>query len=224
MTTRINPYKDIHKGLRRILLELLQQAGTTVAEDETGVRELHLQFVRVLDLLDIHSEIEDSLLAPLIDAAGGEELRQQIDADHDQLHRDITALDDQLRSMQNGGASAEQGLQFYLSLSDFVGAQLQHMAREETLIWPLLHRHCDDEQMLQVQTRARQMMPPAAMQMLLRAMIPALNAAERQLMLGNMQKSLTEQAFAGICALSRSVLPEPEWLALENFLAAAATA
>lgn len=218
MTTRINPYKDIHKGLRKLLLELLQQAGTTDPGDRDRLHELQAQFVRVHDVLDLHSDVEDTLLAPLLDAADVGEQRQQIDSEHHQLHRELNELDEQLAATLAADAAADRLQLFYLHLGHFVGAQLQHMTMEETQIWPLLSRHCDDAAMLQLQARGREMTPPAVMQTLLMAMIPALSASERQLMLKNMHKALTDQAFAKICLLSESVLPEEEWRALKSAL------
>lgn len=221
MATSINPYKDIHKGIRKLLIDLLQQAGATVPQDEDQVRQLHQQFVRVQDLLDIHREIEDAALAPVINAAGGAEQLSRIEQDHSDLHQELDDLEQQLKAMLENQADTEQGLRFYLDLSRHVAGQLQHMATEEQLIWPLLSHHCHDQQMLEVQAKARQLTPPAAMQVLIKAMIPAINATEREIVLGNMKKGLSEEAFKGVCALSSSVLTDGEWRSLQLHLESA---
>lgn len=218
MATQINPYKDVHKGIRKLLLELLMKISQTDFDNEEQLNSLRVRQTQVCDLLEFHSDIEDAVLAPLIKECCAAESLVDIESDHKQLHQHMAVLNKALDAMVPGSGNAAAGQQYYLDFSVYVSAQLQHMYEEETKLWPQLSAHFEDQQMAAFQAQARQMLPPTVIQTLFKAMIAAINSVERRLMLGGMQKSLSEEGFGRICALAQSVLPEEDWLNLRQHL------
>lgn len=216
--TQVNPYKDVHKGIRKLLLDFMQQISQAEFDNEKELDRLRVRQIQVFDLLELHSEIEDTLLAPLIAGCVDAKLLANIDTAHQQLEKEMKALTNSLENISAGVDNTGLGQAYCLEFSAFVAAQLEHMYVEETQVWPQLSRSCDDAQMLQIQAKARQMLPPVVMQTLLKAMIPAMSHRERHLMLSNMQSALPEPAFARISSLAEETLPEKDWLALHREL------
>lgn len=224
MSTNINPYKDVHKGIRKMLLELVLQSGQTDINDTNSLKALHTRFTQVHDLLEIHSEIENKLLSPLIQESGlGDELIQ-VEGAHQKLHVQMSNLSQQLDDMMGGTSTPGDDQRFYLALSHYVSQQLLHMAEEEEVLWPRLSQHCEDASMVLVQNKAREMMPPATMQILLKAMISAINHTERSRMLSNLKRSLSAEAFSGLCQLTQTVLPTDDWQKITHHLGLNTTA
>jgi len=211
MATLINPYKDVHKGIRKLLNDTLLLMGQTDFNDAEFVTNLRHQVTQLHDLLELHSDIENRLLAPVIYEAGGESEIALIESTHERLDGILTGLISDLENLLPSDDSAARGYQLYVAYSDYVGEQMQHMREEETLIWPIISSQCSDQQMIEFQIQARQMTPPPVMRTLLMAMIAAINPFERKLMLGNMQKVLTAEAFQNICNLAQSVLSKSDW-------------
>lgn len=222
MATLINPYRDVHKGIRELLVDLLVQCGKTDPGSDIQLQDLQRRFVRVQDLLEFHGQIEDRLLAPIIQACGVGSKLAAIETAHISLHEQAQALHRQLDTLLSEGASADAIQQFYLSLSRFTAQQFQHLADEEIHIWPALRHSCSDEQMTGYLADARSLAPPAVTQAMLAAMISATNASERQYMLASIKKTLSDQAFARVCDLSRSVLSPRDWDELSHTFASTA--
>lgn len=224
MQERHNFYRDIHKAIRRMMMNLLVAGGRTDFMDVKAARAYADEVREAFAGLTDHAEHENAFVGPLV-VEHAPHLAQLVGPAHDDQEGAIRALVQQLGAIAPGTAgSAARGHAFVVRLSSFFGELLTHMAEEEELIMPALWRAMTDEELMNVHHRLLATIPPEKMVVVLSVMLPALNDPERVELVTGIRTSAPEPVFAMVMGVARAVLADGDLAVLEAAIASHAAA
>ena len=137
MSPRVDLYTEVHKGLRRALTNLLNDAGRLDVTDQKAVAGFNDDLGFVVGLLEEHAGNEDSFVQPLL-VSTETGLAATIEVAHQELKTEINAVVEAYRQL--GETDVEQaqtaGKSAYYLLSGFIGRYLVHMSTEELEVMP----------------------------------------------------------------------------------------
>jgi len=219
MNNRHSLYKEIHKGLRSLLLALVETAGRTDFRDETSLGSLRAAVRSGFLLLESHAHHENTFIGPELDRRLPD-LGRSVSAAHDSHGPEMTRLLAMLDSISTADeAAAPRGHAFVVSLSKLAAELTLHMAEEEELVMPALWEVATDAEIAEIEQRLVASIPPEEMDSYLRWMIPAMNTPERVGMLSGMRAGAPKEVFEGVRSLARSVLSPTDDEALTTGLA-----
>ncbi len=212
MGQRADLYTEVHKGLRRALTSLLNDAGRLDVTDPKAVVNFNDELGFLTGLLSEHAENEDTYVQPLLDPAETD-LAATIEAAHQELETEINAV---MEAYQQLGETDEEqapsaGKSAYYKLSAFIGRYLVHMSTEELEVMPYLQGRLTDPELMDITNQLRGSIPPPRMADYLKLMIPAMNIQERTAMFSGMKAFAPPEALDGACQLAQLVLDEQEW-------------
>lgn len=200
---RYDLYGPVHKGLRRAHADLLHQLG---AADFSGdVSELLAKVEQHLALAEIHLEDEENHIHSAMNARlpGSAD---ELDVEHG-AHRATIAS---LRSIMGEFADASPakrptlGRALYIRFSQFVGQDFEHMAFEETVVWPSLCALFTDAELAEIEGRIVGSLAPEQMMAFLKLIIRASSPREREDMIQGLQKTLPHEAYEEVIATAGS--------------------
>lgn len=214
-TERVDVYRNIHKGLRVMLFDLVQQSGRTDFTDAAELGALRTSVRDIFELLESHAHNEDQFIMPLVrDAAP--ELAKEFAAAHEDQEALLPGLLAALESIDPNHADAEhQGHAFVMRLSRVAGELLVHMADEELELNPALWAKKSDTEIGEAEHQLVGSIPPEKMTRYLRWMLPAMNPNERAGFLA----MLPPPVFGFVREVARQVLTPAEDAKLEMALA-----
>ncbi|MFG6430426.1 hemerythrin domain-containing protein [Roseateles sp. LYH14W] len=206
--TRPDLYAHIHKALRLFMTDTLQQLGCIDVDDPLDLAAGLAQLDALLDAAKHHVEKENTFMHPAIEArrAGAS---AAIEAEHDEHLDTIATLRAEgaaLRAMPS--AAAAQRL--YRRLAAFVAHNFEHMAVEESRHNQALWAAYSDDELLALHGRIMASIGPREMSDVLRWMIPALNPAERAMVIGGLPPAVQ----APVLASARALLNDSAWAKL----------
>lgn len=222
-TPRSNFYAPIHKALRRAHSLLLVELGGADWSDASEAQRLGDAVARQIDRSAQHLEHEDIFLRPLIVAVATAEGLQIDDdhADHVEKFVILRGLLDRI-SIADPCRRAEAGHELYLAFTDFAADDFAHMAFEERVIMPLLHKHYDDATLHEVHNRLVASIPPAEFLESIGMMLLAFSPMERAGMISGMRQAAPSEVVEAVLAAGKSVLDANAWNRLDRDLAALA--
>jgi hypothetical protein len=188
---RIKIYDVPHKGLRNALSHLSLRAGNTNYSDKDAVAELYQLGCDVFRIMTVHAEDENNIGLAALEARCPGASQHDMD-DHEHIEAKQAELEKLLTKIhadvQAGKDAAEDGAEFYLAFSEFHGEYLAHTAEEERVTQPLIWQHFSDEEILAQRMKILGNMPPDAMQIWARFIVPALSEPERTGFLAGLEK------------------------------------
>lgn len=210
MTTPPRPdlYAHIHKALRLFMADTLNKLGQVDIDDPLELMASLAQLDALLDAARHHIDKENEFVHPAIEArrAGAS---AAIEVEHEE-HLDaivtLRAESAALRAMPSAGAAQR----LYRRFAAFVAHNFEHMAVEESRHNQALWAAYSDAELLDLHQRILASIGPREMSETLRWMIPALNPAERVLVVGG----LPPQVQAPVLAAARSLLNDTAWAKL----------
>jgi hypothetical protein len=215
-------YGPIHKGLRLALSDLLVRLGQADFAEETAAAELLGALRRQLVLSEGHLHHEEAEIHAALEArAPGSTVT--LEADHDHHRRAFQSLAAAIAAVETAPAAerAAPARALYLAFGRFVAADLAHMAEEELVVLPLLHRLFSDAELIAIEARIVAAIPPEKMIEYLKLMIPAMTPAERAQFLAFVRAGAPAEVFDAILNFAaRPTLAPAEYEALEVALAA----
>jgi hypothetical protein len=218
MNQRLDLYRNVHKGIRVMLFDIVRESGHTDFTSAPEVARLQEQVAGIFELLESHAHTEDRFMMPLVERLAPA-LAKEFGSAHEEQESLLPGLLADLRSIDPMSADAEaRGHQFAVRLSRIAGELLVHMADEELEINPALWSAMSDEELGQVERELVGSIPPEKMARYLRVMLPAMNPGERVTFLGH----LPPPVFAFVRALATEVLSVDEEARLERDLAVTA--
>jgi Hemerythrin HHE cation binding domain len=207
VTTRLDLYANIHKGLRAFMAHTLVRVGRLDPRDPAEVAEVAAEVQALLDLCVAHLQHENEWIHPAMQARAPGSIAQGA-ADHEGHLVAIDALRQLLERLPQDAAVAAP---LYAALSRFVGENLEHMQREETEHNAVLWATHTDAQLHALHERILASVGPAEMQLALRWMLPHLAPAERAEVLAGMRQSAPAEAFQNVLSLIRPLLGGRDW-------------
>jgi hypothetical protein len=205
---RFDLYRSAHKGVRKAMFDALTRIGAadcrnraeaaTCAELTRGIIALSRKHIGS-ELRFIHAAVE----------AREPGLMRTLDRAHDEHTQLLDWLEAIARDLEAAPAAARRmaiGARLYEALSQFVSAELTHMAQEEQTVMPELWRLFSDAELLGMQQGIIQALGPDGLAMFLRPMLPAMSPVEREKMLAGLKMGLPPQQWDGVWRLAGEVL------------------
>lgn len=221
--TKIDLYKEVHKGLRRAIFGITEAAGSADGADETATQAVADEVVHVVGLLRAHAGHEDAVLQPLVDQHAPD-LLDELMGDHEESEAELDALEELASSL--GGrdeAGRREGLaDLYRLLRAFCVSYLSHLEFEETKVMPALASALTADQLLATRGAVLGRIPPDEMRAFLLYMLPAMNLDERTLMLGGMKAMAPPEVFGFFSGVAQEALGADGWQAVEDRIGSAA--
>jgi hypothetical protein len=205
---RFNIFNQIHKALRALLYDTalrLQQTNFANPEEAEPVLE---RVKEVLAVFDKHAEHEDHFVLPAIqvyEPSLVDTFEQEHVADH--------ALAEKLRSLlttfekaETINARLEAGQAVLHSFIAFMAFNLEHMAKEETILNSRLWRYYSDPEIIAINQRIVAAIPAEEMNFTAAWMMKGMSNAEITAWLKNVQKNAPEFVFNSLFGIAEKEL------------------
>ncbi|PKR87329.1 hypothetical protein CXZ10_19970 [Pleomorphomonas diazotrophica] len=220
---RYDLYGNIHKGLRRTQCLLLSRLGANDFGDAATTEKLIGDLRRLLAMAAAHVRHEDTEIHAALNRRGI--ATDLLDEQHEDHHAAFRILESRIDAVETAAASdrAEAGRALYLAFAAYVADDFAHMHEEETVTAPLLWQHFSDEELLAIEMRIVSALPPEENMAFTRMMLPAMNPAQRAMMVGGMREGLPPEVFAAVVEFAvRPSLTEADFQALSSSVGLAA--
>lgn len=209
LTMRFNIFNQIHKALRALLydtaLALQQTSFSNVEETETAIEKLRI----VLDVFDKHAQHEDRFVLPAIlhyEPSIADSFEQEHVEDHE-LAEKLRNLILLLEKQQDPKKKQETGHAILHAFVAFVSFNLEHMAREETVLNDRLWRYYSDTEIMALNQKIVSSIPAPEMQFTATWMMKGMNTSEITGWLKMVQKNAPEAVFTMLFAIAEKELP-----------------
>ncbi|MCU1371948.1 MAG: hypothetical protein JWO77_3142 [Ilumatobacteraceae bacterium] len=218
-TVTLDLYRDIHKGIRTQLFDLVELAGRTDPSDCAARRTLADAVTTAMTFLESHAHHEDTAIDPVLHVHLPA-LAERIVRDHALFDGRAAYLVDFAEHLVEDVAGHERALlhQLYLDLAGFTSIYLVHQDVEEREIMPALEAAVGPAAVAGIHGQILASIPPDQMARSLALMLPAMNLDDRSEMLGGIREHAPAEAFQGVWGLAGSVLDPADHTALARRL------
>jgi len=217
--TRFNIFNQIHKALRAMLYDTsltLQQTHFADADEaETAMGKVR----QVVDIFDEHAAHEDHFVFPairqyepsLVDAFELEHVKDH--ALSEKLRGLLTVYNHAVRT----DVKIETGQAIHGAFINFMIFNLEHMAKEETILNKILWRYYSDEEIMDISRRIISTIPQSDMEITNAWMMRGLSNTEISGWLKTAEKNAPQPVFAQLFSIAERELPEDRFRkVLEN--------
>lgn len=194
---RYNMFHQVHKGLRAMLYETALCLQHTEFDDAVQARESLAQLQEVIYLFNKHAHSEDTYVFPAVEKfepSVADAFEQEHVKDHELgelLDQAITACE----AATGVAARLEAGRHVQEAFIAFMLFNLEHMAKEESVINPILHRYYQDHELHAITQQIVSAIVPVDMARFSRWMIRGLHNAEISQWLKEAELHAPEPAF-----------------------------
>jgi hypothetical protein len=205
-------FREVHKGLRLALFDVITFAGAASCEDVETRTEVVDRVHAIVALLHSHHGHEDEFIKPLLDVHAPD-LGALVDAGHVEIDRDLVQLElaaDRLAGTE-GGDAVSSGLDLYRMLALFAAKYLGHMEVEEGAVMGALRDAMSIRELFEVDMALRAEVAPPTMCAFISVMVPAMNLEERTNMLGGMQAGAPAEIFEVFRAAAEAALSPSDY-------------
>ena len=219
MQKRKDLYIEVHKGLRKGLMNIMTDAGRLDVENDEQLIAFVDDLNDFIELLSGHADHENKWIGPHLITID-KELADTIEAEHVEdkkltqslknEYKKLLELDREQRSLAGDKA--------YILLADFVGWYFRHMSKEEQVIMSILQAKLSDKELMDIEHQLVGGIPPNEMNKYMELIIPSTNPEELRVLFGGMKHHAPPEAFEGACSLAESLLQPDDWRSLKDFL------
>lgn len=220
---RLDLYAGIHKALRALMADTLLAVGRMDADDDLELATTTQRVCELLDLCASHLAHENQFIHAAMEARapGASEV---IAHEHEEHGQHIASLGTLAGALLKSPLAGRAGLalELYRQLALFIAGNFQHMHVEETAHNAVLWSRYTDAELADIHGALVASIPPEEMMYTLRWLVPFMNPAERQAMMGEMQAHAPAPAFAAAMDTVRPHLSDTEWTKLTRGLGLAA--
>ena len=207
---RYNIFNQIHKGLRALLYETALQIQHTDFWNVEEANDMIVRINEVVRLFEKHAHSEDNHIFPAI-----ENFEPSVADAFEQEHVEDHVLGDLLAASialyQNAAVitkKAEAGRQIHPAYVKFMVFNLEHMAKEEEVINPLLWHYYSDADLMAITQEIISHVPADYMAQYSKWMMRGLNNAEIAGWLKAVERTATEPVFRALFATAEKELTE----------------
>lgn len=220
---RLDLYAGIHKALRALMTDTLLAVGRMDTGDDLELAATTQRVRELLDLCASHLAHENQFIHAAMEARapGASDL---IAHEHEEHGQHIASLGGLVGALLSSPLAGRAGLalELYRQLALFIADNFQHMHVEETVHNAVLWSRYTDAELADLHGALVASIPPEEMMYTLRWLVPFMNPAERQAMMGEMQAHAPAPAFAAAMDRVRPHLSDAEWAKLTRGLGLAA--
>jgi hypothetical protein len=216
---RFDSYAGIHKALRAFMTDTLLRAGRADPDDSRDVASVVDQVCELMDLCERHVEHENAFMHPALEARCPG-ISQPVARDHEGHLHHIAHLRDAARALASCEGAERAALlhALYLGLALFVADNLQHMHAEETVHNSALWAAYSDAELIGIHDALVASIPQDEMMLVMRWMLPNLNAPERLSVMQGMRAGAPAPVFDGMADATRGLLDQRDWAKLARGL------
>lgn len=207
---RYNIFLQVHKGLRALLYETALQVQHTdfwnVEEGENAIEMIS----HVVSLFEKHASTEDNLVFPSVEKYDPA-VTDAFEQEHVKDHLLGKLLTDAMNSYHTSAIiteKAEAGKRIQAAFTRFMVFNLEHMAKEEEVINPILWRHYSDADLMGITQVILAKLPQEDMMEMSRWMMRGLNNAEITIWLKGVEKNAPEPVFRSLFVTAEKELTE----------------
>jgi hypothetical protein len=210
--SREDLYAGIHKALRAFMADTLIAVGRADPTDAWEVANASERVMALMQVCHDHVVHENQFVHTALEARTPG-ICHGAAQDHDGHLQHIEALRTQALQLPNlnAGVRAKALHELYLALALFVADNFAHMHVEETLHNAALWAWYADDELQAIHGALVASIPPADMMLVMRWMLPQLNAPERLATLGGMRGSAPAPAFDAVLDMARPHLSPRDW-------------
>lgn len=209
---RLDLYREVHKGLRTFLTETLARVGRMDPEDAVDVEPALAQVRELLFICGTHLAHEDAFLHTAMEARSPGSTTA-IAREHEGHRRALQRLEVAVAAVAIAAPAARSAAahDLYRQLAAFVAENLEHMHEEETANNAVLWAGYTDAELHELHGALLQSIPPEEMAVYIRWILPSVTHAERLATLVGMRADAPPEAFDGVLAMARGLLPARDW-------------
>lgn len=216
---RLNIFLLIHKGLRALLYDTALKLQHTDFSNEKEAEAALEALGETIVLFEEHARKEDSIILPAIT-----EFEPSIVDCFESEHALDSALGKQLvvsiesfRTISDSNEKMQVGYQLNTAFVEFMVFNLEHMAKEENIINPILWRYYTDEEIGQIQKKIVNTTEPWFMHLFTKWMLNGINTAEAYKWMNTVSKT-APQVYEMICEYAQKQLSPGRYRSLMNSL------
>lgn len=224
-TSRHDPYRNIHKGLRAAMFDAIHRLGRMDVAHSAEVQAALDQVDSLLALMAAHIKHENDHMHTAIEARHPGGARRASDGHADHLES-LACLRDLTAGLRGAAPEARAYLahQLYLELAEFAAENLAHMRVEETqnnrLLWSLY----SDDEVVAIHDRLLASVEPGILMEAIGWMARGLSLPELVELLGDIRRKAPAQAYQAVLAQVRRQVDAARWSLLSHQLEAATPA
>jgi len=213
--TRLDLYREVHKGLRACMAHTLPEVGSLDTADEEDTRRVLGQVRELLELCRVHLMLEDTFLHPAMQARTPGSAATTLD-DHAHHLEAFAELERAVLAVENAPAGRERAAHdLYGKLARFVADNYLHMQVEETHNNAILWANYTDAELLQLKERLLAAIAPDVKMAFMRWIAPSLTPAERADVVAAARIAMPPPAFAAVLGVLKSRLGARDWFKLQ---------
>lgn len=218
--SRYNIFNQIHKALRAMLYDTSLSLQQTCFADANEA-EAALEKVRVVvDVFDAHAEHEDRFILPAI-----QQYEPSLVDAFEQEHEKDHALSESLRGLLivyrhaiKAGVKIETGQAINRAFTGFMIFNLEHMAKEETVLNKILWRYYTDAHLGALNQQIVAAIPPAEMEMTSAWMMHGMSNTEICDWLKAVEKNAPQPVFNQLFSIAERELPADRFRRVQESL------
>ena len=218
--SRYNIFFPIHKGLRAMLYETAIQLQQTSFSDAEDAAEIINQVQTVVRLFESHAHKEDTYVFPAI-AAYEPSVVAAFEQEHVEDHELGDSLEKWLTAFNYAvAASAREtiGEELTKAYTRFMVFNLNHMAKEEQTISPILWRYYSDSELHDITLQIMKAVPQQEMTFFSRWMVRGLNNSEILYWLKGVKNTAPRPAFLSLLSIAEKELQPARWISIQESL------
>ncbi|MFT3823489.1 MAG: hemerythrin domain-containing protein [Chitinophagaceae bacterium] len=215
---RFNIFNMIHKALRAMLYDTALTLQQTHFGNTEETEQALDKIAAIAQMFEQHANHEDHFVFSKI-----EKFEPQLVTDFEDQHVTDHALAHQLKTLANivkhtTIASEREIAASALSKAflEFMIFNLEHMAKEESIVLPVLWAHYTDEELLAINHSIVAVIPPHELAISSRWMVRGINNAECIGWLGGMKHTAPEHIFQSVWKFVETELPESRRIVIEE--------
>jgi hypothetical protein len=205
---RFNIFNQIHKALRALLYDTALTIQQTDFQEHDEA-ELALEKLRqALDIFDKHAQHEDSSVLPAIQAYEPS-LVDAFEKEHVEDHALAEKLRELVASFNQADAKEKPAIGHSIlhSFIAFLSFNLDHMAKEETVLNERLWRYYSDAEIMAISQKIITDISPEEMKFTSAWMMKGMSNAEITKWLKSVQTNAPETVFSALFAIAEKELP-----------------
>jgi hypothetical protein len=206
---RYNTFNMIHKALRALLYDTALSLQQTYFADASEAESALQKVATVIHQFEQHAHHEDAHILPAIHT-----FEPQLVEEFEKEHEADGALGERLKQLLNifrATTLAEEriiaGSAIVKAFNDFLIFNLEHMAKEESVLNQALWAHYTDEQIMEINQQIVSSIPEEEKAISSKWMMRGINKMEAISWLKAMKQQAPEPVFLSVYSLVRSELP-----------------
>jgi iron-sulfur cluster repair protein YtfE (RIC family) len=216
---RYNIFNQIHKGLRALLYETALQVQHTDFWNIDEADEAIAKIEDVIRLFEKHAYSEDTYVFPVLEKYEPS-LADTFEQEHVKDHALAKLLEKTLTAYKRAEIITDKvpaAKEIQAAYNEFMVFNLEHMAKEERVLNPILWRYYTDHELMAVTQQIVANVPQEYMAKYSKWMMRGLNNAEIAGWLRGVEKNAPEVVFQSLFVTAEQELPERRFrLVLES--------